>query len=136
MASLIFHVFGDIIKSSRNIPRNLSSIKSIIETDPSIVKTAIDTPLFQDIIKDLSIVRRLLLDNPAIKSLMSYNPGLREYINNDDSLRELVDTISDTSKYPDLVHLQTMVINKVEQALGNQLCFQIDDVRFSFFFYL
>lgn len=124
VASVVLHVFGDIVKtcqSQDNVSATFSNLRRAIKSNPSIVKEAISTPLFQDIISDLSIVRQLLLSNELITDLINTNPGLLDFINDDSHLQDLVNVLSDTEKYPDLEHLQEMLIHKIEQALGNTL---------------
>lgn len=124
VASVVMHVVGDLIhdiKDSEDIRIPVDDITSFIDSDITVVKTALQTPLFQDILSDLSFVRQLLLANDTIVELTKTNPGFLEYINNDDSLKDLVNVVSDTNGYQDYRHLRQMLITKIENALGDDL---------------
>lgn len=124
VASVVMHVVGDLINSIRDsgdIHIPVDEIASFIDSDFSVVKTALQTPLFQDILSDLSFVRQLLLANDTIVELTKTNPGFLEYINNDDSLKDLVNVVSDTNGYQDYRHLRQLLITKIENALGEDL---------------
>ncbi|CBK23978.2 uncharacterized protein [Blastocystis hominis] len=87
------------------------------------MKEVICTPLFQDIMSDLSIVRQLLLSNKLIVELVDSNPELLDFLNDDSHLQDLINVLSNTENYPDLAHLRRMVVQKIEQVLGNRLQF-------------
>ena len=126
ISSIIFHVFGDMINSAKRnetIVVDTKSITAFLAAEPSVVKTALQTPLLQDILNDISFVRQLLLSNSTITELIASNPGLKEFIDRDDKLRELTSAISDTTNFCDFKHLQQMIVQKVEHSIGNQLQF-------------
>ena len=127
IGSLIFHIFGDSINSLKEEGESSpceEDVASIVDSDFSIVKTALQTPFFQDILSDISFVRKLLLVNDDIIEITKTNPGLLDFINNDDSLRDVIKLISDTTAYQDYHNLRLMVIRKIETALGNHLNFK------------
>lgn len=62
------------------------------------MKTALQTPLLQDLLSDTTCVRQLLLSNSTISQLIVNNPGLKDFIDRDDKLRELTEAISDTTQ--------------------------------------
>lgn len=124
IGSLIFHIFGDSIHSVKDEGESSpceEDVASIVDSNFTIVKTALQTPFFQDILSDISFVRKLLLVNDDIIEITKTNPGLLDFINNDDSLRDVINLISDTNAYQDYHHLRLMVIRKIEAALGNHL---------------
>lgn len=124
VASVVFHVFGDVlntVKDDVDIGIPVDEITSVIDSDFSIVKTALQTPLFQDILSDTSFVRKLLLSNDMIIEMTKTNPGFLEFINNDESLSDLVRVISDTNGYQDYRHLRYMLIKKIESTIGDHL---------------
>ncbi|KAK8823345.1 hypothetical protein WA577_002266 [Blastocystis sp. JDR] len=126
IASIITHVFGDIVdyaKENGSIVVNTKSITDFLTSEPGIVKTALQTPLLQDLLSDTTCVRQLLLSNSTISQLIVNNPGLKDFIDRDDKLRELTEAISDTTNFCDFKHLQQIIIQKVEHAIGNQLRF-------------
>lgn len=120
IASLFFHIFGD---SLYNIKEECESTGEIPQVDPdiTIMKSALQTPFFQDVLSDISFVRKLVLANDDIIEITKTNPGLLEFINNDESLQDVINVISDTNGYQDFHHLRNMVLRKIETALGNQL---------------
>lgn len=126
IASIITHVFGDIVdyaKENGSIVVNTKSITDFLTSEPGIVKTALQTPLLQDLLSDTTCVMQLLLSNSTISQLIVNNPGLKDFIDRDDKLRELTEAISDTTNFCDFKHLQQIIIQKVEHAIGNQLRF-------------
>ena len=126
ISSIISHVFGDMIDSAKRnetIVVDTKSITDFLAAEPSVVKTALQTPLLQDILSDISFVRQLLLSNSTIAELIVSNPGLKEFIDRDDKLRELTSAISDTTNFCDFKHLQQMIVQKVEHSIGSQLQF-------------
>ena len=131
ISSIISHVFGDMIDSAKRnetIVVDTKSITDFLAAEPSVVKTALQTPLLQDILSDISFVRQLLLSNSTIAELIVSNPGLKEFIDRDDKLRELTSAISDTTNFCDFKHLQQMIVQKVEHSIGNQLQFDQSSV--------
>ena len=131
ISSIILHVFGDVLstlKEDVDICIPMDEIASVIDSDFSIAKAALQTPLFQDILSDICFVRKLLLSNDEILRIEEANPGFINFINNDDSLSEIISLISDTTQYNDARHLRSMMIKKIEEALGNRF------VSFIFFF--
>ena len=122
--SVIFHIFGDVLNNFADEEENPSSvdvITSAIDSDISIIKAALQTPLVKDIMSDISFLRKLLLSNDLIIDMINTNPGFLELINNDDCLNDLVNVLVDTNGYQDYPHLRTMLLQKIEHALGNRL---------------
>lgn len=126
IASVILHIFGDAVKSCQtqdDFSKALRSVQNALDLNPSLMKEVICTPLFQDIMSDLSIVRQLLLSNTLIVELIDSNPKLLDFLNDDSHLQDLINVLSNTENYPDLAHLRRMVVQKIEQVLGNRLQF-------------
>ena len=127
ISSIITHVFGDIVdyaKENGCIVVDSKSIADFLTSEPGIVKTALQTPLLQDLLSDITCVRQLLLSNSTIKQMIVDNPGLKDFIDRDDKLQDLMEAICDTTNFSDLKHLQQVIIQKVEHAIGNELRFQ------------
>ena len=127
VGSVIFHIFGDVLNNltdEAELPSHVNIITSAIDSDISIIKAAIQTPLVKDIISDISFMRKLLLAHDLIIDMIKANPGFLEYINNDDCLRDLVNVLADTNGYQDYPHLRRMLLQKIELALGNRLKFK------------
>ena len=126
IASVILHIFGDAVKSCQtqdDFAKAFCSIRNALDLNPSLMKEVISTPLFQDIMSDISIVRQLLLSNPLIVELIDSNPKLLDFLNDDSHLQDLINVLSNTENYPDLEHLRRMVVQKIEKVLGNRLQF-------------
>lgn len=126
IASVILHIFGDAVKSCQtqdDFSKAFCSIQNALDLNPSLMKEVISTPLFQDIMSDISVVRQLLLSNPLITELIDSNPKLLDFLNDDSHLQDLINVLSNTENYPDLAHLRRMVVQKIEKVLGNRLQF-------------
>ncbi len=126
-SSLFVHIFGDVIQSCQpKEPMSVSidDIAKTLEDDPSIVASAIQTPLFQDILSDLTFVRKLLLSNSMIQNIISVNPGLKTFIDNDTQLRDLIDILSNSSNYSNLHNFKAMILQKLEKGIGKKLEFK------------
>ena len=124
-SSLFVHIFGDVIQSCQpKEPMSVSidDIAKTLEDDPSIVASAIQTPLFQDIL--LTFVRKLLLSNSMIQNIISVNPGLKTFIDNDTQLRDLIDILSNSSNYSNLHNFKAMILQKLEKGIGKKLEFK------------
>ena len=72
--SVIFHIFGDVLNNFADEEENPSSvdvITSAIDSDISIIKAALQTPLVKDIMSDISFLRKLLLSSTLTVVLTS-----------------------------------------------------------------
>ena len=125
-SSLFVHIFGDVIHSCQTkkpVSVSIGDIAKTLEDDPSIVASAIQTPLFQDILSDLTFVRKLLLANSLIQNMIRVNPGLQAFINDDDQLRDLISIVSNSNNYSNLHNFKSMILQKLERGIGQTLEF-------------
>lgn len=100
---------------------SLNEIKKTLTEDPSIVCSAVQTPLFQSVLSDLTFVRKLLFSNSIIQNMMVVNPGLRAYIEDDYRLQDFISVLSDPQNYTDFAQLKTLILHKLETGIGSKL---------------
>ena len=91
--SVIFHIFGDVLNNfadEEENPLSVDVITSAIDSDISIIKAALQTPLVKDIMSDISFLRKLLLRGNEYTKEETSNI-VKEYYNNEDF--EMIDVV-------------------------------------------
>ena len=124
LSSLFLHIFGDVLqerKEKKPMSVSLNEIKKTLTEDPSSVCSAVQTPLFQSVLSDLTFVRKLLFSNSIIQNMMVVNPGLRAYIEDDYRLQDFISVLSDPQNYTDFAQLKTLILHKLETGIGSKL---------------
>ena len=123
--SIFTHIFGDVINSCEppEPPAQLSieDVTTALKNDPSILSSAVQTPLYQDILSDIPFMRKLLLANPVVEIAIERNPKLLSFIEDDDSLKELSSVLLDPRSFHDIEFLKQMVIQQIERRIGDRI---------------
>ena len=125
MISIFAHIFGDVINSCEPpeppVQLRFEDVTAALKDDPSILSSAIQTPLYQDILSDIPFMRKLLLANPVVEIAIERNPKLLSFIEDDNSLQELSSVLLNPRSFHDIEFLKQMVIQQVEKRIGDRI---------------
>lgn len=87
-------------------------------SNPEMMRSLMDSPIFQDLISHPDYIRTVLRSNPTTQQLMERNPEISHMLNNPEVIRQAMETIRNPAAFQELMRTQDRALSNIESLPG------------------
>lgn len=129
--SIVKHILGQELLQTGSTFKidSFEEVHYALSSHPNLLNIIFQSPLVQDVMKDLDLVRTLLTTNPMIIRFNELNPGFNKLLHDDHYLLDMINLLSDPNSYIDYPKTKQLIVEKVESYLGFPVQFSVEYVR-------
>lgn len=129
--SIVKHILGQELLQTGSTFKidSFEEVHYALSSHPNLLNIIFQSPLVQDVMKDLDLVRTLLTTNPMIIRFNELNPGFNKLLHDDHYLLDVINLLSDPNSYIDYPKTKQLIVEKVESYLGFPVQFSVEYVR-------
>ena len=131
--SIVKHILGQELLQTGSTFKidSFEEVHYMLSSHPNLLSIIFQSPLVQDVLKDLDLVRTLIATNPLIVRFNELNPGFNNLLYNDNYLLEVIALLSDPNSYINYPQTKQLIVDRVESHLGFPVRFSREYVRLS-----
>lgn len=103
---------------SQTLLQMQQNLQQELMSNPDMMRSLIDSPMFQDLISHPDYIRSVLRSNPTTQALMERNPEISHMLNNPEVIRQAMETIRNPAAFQELMRTQDRALSNIESLPG------------------
>ncbi|XP_074601099.1 ubiquilin isoform X2 [Brevipalpus obovatus] len=110
--------FGGSDQSMNSFLQMQQNLQRELMSNPEMMRSLMDSPIFQDLISHPDYIRTVLRSNPTTQQLMERNPEISHMLNNPEVIRQAMETIRNPAAFQELMRTQDRALSNIESLPG------------------